>query len=56
MKGAGFRWNPADRIWTHPVWPESAMSNRIEAEKLYQEVRQMIRQEKGIEPALDVPF
>ena len=38
MKEAGFRWNPADRIWAHPVRPESAMRTRIEAERLYQEV------------------
>jgi len=56
MKDAGYRWNPADRIWAHPVRSESAMSTRIEAEWLYQEVRQMIRQEKGIEPAQDLPF
>src|ERR1700728_2213478 len=46
MKAAGFRWNPVDSIWAHPVGPNSAMSTRIDAEKLYQEVRQMIRQEK----------
>jgi hypothetical protein len=56
VKEAGYRWNPADRIWTHPVRPESAMSTRIEAESLYQEVRQLIRQEKGIDAAQDVPF
>ena len=56
MKEAGYRWNLADRIWTYPVRPDSAMSTRIDAEKLYQEVRQMIRQEKGIEATLDVPF
>ena len=56
MKEAGYRWNPADRIWAHPVRPDSAMSTRIEAEWLYQEMRQMIRQEKGIEPAPEVPF
>ncbi len=49
MKEAGYRWNPSDRIWTHPVRPGSAMITRIEAERLYQDVRQMIRQEKGIE-------
>ena len=49
MKEAGYRWNPSDRIWAHPVRADSAMSTRIEAERLYQEVRQMIRQEKGIE-------
>jgi len=56
MKEAGFRWNPADRIWAHPVGGESAMSIRIEAEQLYQEVRQMIRQEKGIEATPDISF
>src|ERR1019366_2172214 len=38
MKEAGYRWNPADRIWAHPVWAESAMSTRIDAERLYQQV------------------
>ncbi len=56
MKEAGFRWNPADRIWAHPVRADSAMSTRIDAEKLYQEVRQMIRQEKGIEAGQEIPF
>jgi hypothetical protein len=55
MKEAGYRWNPSDRIWAHPVRGESAMSTRIEAEQLYQEVRQMIRREKGIEPAPELP-
>jgi hypothetical protein len=54
LKEAGYRWNPSDRIWTHPVWSESAMSTRIDAERLYQEVSRMIRQEKGIGP--EVPF
>ena len=49
MKEAGYRWNPADRIWAYPVRSESAMSTRIDAESLYQEVCKMIRQEKGIE-------
>jgi hypothetical protein len=56
MKEAGYRWNPSDRIWAHPVRPDSAKSVRIEADRLYKEVRQMIRQEKGIEPAREVPF
>jgi hypothetical protein len=56
VKEAGYRWNPMDRIWAYPVRSESAMSTRIEAEMLYQEVRQMIRQEKGIESGQEVPF
>jgi hypothetical protein len=55
MKEAGYRWNPAQRVWTTPVMLDSAVSTRIDAEKLYQEVRQMIRQEKGIEATPDMP-
>jgi len=56
MKDGGFRWNPADRIWTYPVRSESAMSTRIEAERLYQEVCKTIRREKGMETGQDIPF
>ncbi len=56
VKEAGYRWNPADRIWSHPVTSESAMTTRIEAERLYQGVRQMIRQEKGIDAGQEIPF
>jgi hypothetical protein len=56
MKEAGFRWNPADRIWAFPVRSDSAMSTRIEAERLFQEVSKMIRQEKGIAAGQDIPF
>jgi hypothetical protein len=56
MKEAGYRWNPADRIWAYPVRAEAAMSTRIEAERLYQEVCKMIRQEKGIAAGQEVPF
>lgn len=56
LKSSGYRWNPADQIWTHPVQGESAMSTRIEAERLYQEVRQMVRQDKGISAGQEVPF
>ena len=56
VKEAGYRWNPADRIWAHPVEADSAIRTRIEAGRLYEEVRQMIRQEKGIETAQEIPF
>jgi hypothetical protein len=48
LKEAGFRWNRVDKIWARPVGSDSAMSDRIEAERLYQDVRGMIRQELGI--------
>ncbi len=56
LKEAGYRWNPLDKIWVHPLRPDSAMTTRIEAERLYQEVRQMVRQQKGIDTSQEVPF
>jgi hypothetical protein len=58
MKEAGYRWNNTHKIWANPVRRDSAMSTRIDAEKLYQEVRHMIRAEMGIpaEPTQGVPF
>lgn len=56
LKDSGFRWNPRDKVWVHPIRVESARTTRIEAERLYQEVRQMIRQDKGIESGQEVPF
>jgi len=55
LKEGGYRWDPVNRIWAHALYPETAMSTRIEAEWLYQEVRQILRQEKGIEPAPELP-
>jgi hypothetical protein len=56
LKDAGYHWNPVDKIWAHPVRSDSAMSTRIEAERLYQEVRQQIRADRGIDPGQEVPF
>jgi hypothetical protein len=56
LKDAGFRWNPRDQVWVHPIYADEARRIRIEAERLYQEVRGMIRQEKGIETGPDIPF
>jgi hypothetical protein len=56
LKDSGFRWNPRDQVWVHPIRQESARTTRIEAERLYQEVRDMIRQEKGIESGQEIPF
>jgi hypothetical protein len=56
LKEEGWRWNPADKIWALPVWPASAMTTRINAERLYQDIVSMIRQEKGAEAGQEVPF
>ena len=54
MHDAGWVWKQADKIWAHAVTPESAISTRIKAERLYQEVCKMIRQEIGA--GQEVPF
>jgi hypothetical protein len=56
IKGDGFRWNSRDQVWTQPIRPESASRIRIEAERTYQDVRQMIRQEQGLGTSPEVPF
>lgn len=56
LKDSGFRWNPRDKVWVTPVRPDSARAIRIEAERTYQSVSSMIRQEKGIESGPEVPF
>jgi hypothetical protein len=56
IKEAGFRWHPKDGVWTKPVRGDTAMSTRIDAERLYQEIRQMIRKDKGVDAEQDIPF
>jgi hypothetical protein len=56
LKEAGYRWKPMDKVWAHPVRTESAIGTRIDAERLYQEVRAMVRKDKGIEAGQEVPF
>ncbi len=56
MHEARWKWQAADKVWTYPVEPKSAMTTRIEAEQLYQEVRNLIRKEKGLEPEQELPF
>jgi hypothetical protein len=54
MHDAGWVWKQADKIWAHAITPETAASTRIKAERLYQEVCKMIRQEIGA--GQEVPF
>lgn len=56
MKDSGFRWNPRDQVWVHPIYPEQARQIRIAAERTYQEVRQMVRQERGLGESPEIQF
>jgi hypothetical protein len=54
MRDAGWMWKQADKIWAHAVTPESARTTRVTAERTYQEVCKIIRQEIGV--GQEVPF
>lgn len=54
MRDEGWVWKQADKIWAHAITPETAAVTRIKAERLYQEVCTMIRQEIGA--GREVPF
>jgi hypothetical protein len=56
MREAGWKWKSQDGIWALPFTLESEMRTHIEAERHYQDVCKMIRQEKGIAAAAEVPF
>lgn len=56
LRDAGYRWNSFDKIWAHPVTEEKAMTIRIEAQRLFDELSQMVRKDKGIEASQGVPF
>ena len=52
---AGYQWNSLDRIWAYPVEKNSAMTTRIAAERLFRDICQMIRHEKGIDAGQEIP-
>jgi hypothetical protein len=48
LKESGFRWNGQDRLWAKRIDAPSALQDRIDAERTYQDVAKMIREERGI--------
>jgi len=48
VKADGFRYNSQDKLWTKQIHQDTAMQTRIDAERLFQQVSGMIRQEKGV--------
>jgi hypothetical protein len=56
MHEAQWIWKPKDQIWAYPLTEDSARTTRISAERLYQQVRQMVRQDLGIGSSPEVPF
>jgi hypothetical protein len=56
MHAAGWKWKSADRVWVQPFTPDSVIRKHIEAERLFDDVSQIIRQEKGVATGPQVPF
>ena len=56
LKEAGYRWNPTNKIWAHPVRSGTAATTRIEAYRLHNEICAMIRAEQGISSGPEIPF
>jgi hypothetical protein len=48
LKADGFRWSPDEKVWARPVGLKDAYATRVEAERTYKQVVQIIREEKGI--------
>jgi hypothetical protein len=56
MRQAGFDFDWDHRIWRHRFDDETRRQVGIKGEQLYQQVRQMIREERGIAPGQEMPF
>lgn len=54
MRDEGWVWKQADKIWAHAITPDNAATTRVKAERLYQEVCTMLRQEIGA--GQEIPF
>lgn len=56
LKADGFRWSPNEKVWSRPVGVKDAYATRVEAERTFNQVAQMIREEKGLETGSRTPF
>jgi hypothetical protein len=48
MKDAAFDWRAADKLWTHPVRPESGWQDRAHVEATFDAVSKQVRMERNI--------
>ena len=48
MKDAGFDWRAADKIWTHPVRPDTGWQDRAHVEATFEAVSKQVRTERNI--------
>ncbi|MFO0946452.1 MAG: hypothetical protein U1D30_10960 [Planctomycetota bacterium] len=48
VKEAGYRWNSGEQAWTKQLGREASMQIRIEAQRLFRQVVDFIRAERGL--------
>lgn len=50
LRDDGWKWNRDDAAWTKQLDPQAKWATHAEAEKLFHDIANTIRQEKGLEP------
>ena len=51
LKENGYQWKAEAKVWSIPIRFESREQDRLHAKKIFHQVAELIRMEKGIEPA-----
>jgi hypothetical protein len=53
-KECGFRWNNQEKLWALKLNPSTANRDRVEGQRAYREIADMIRAERGHEPTTGI--
>lgn len=56
LKDNGFRWDSQDKAWTLPVRYNSRAEDRTHAQRTFEEIVGMVREERGMPRGQAVPF
>ena len=54
LRDAGFRWRGAERAWTKQLDPQAKWKTQMDAEKLFADLGNQIRESNGREPSSSV--
>jgi hypothetical protein len=48
LHAAGFRWRPAEEVWTRQIDPDRPRADRADAERLFDRIADDMRRENGV--------
>ncbi len=51
LKDNGYQWKAEAKVWSFPIRFESREQDRLHAKKVFHQVAELLRMEKGIKPA-----